>query len=121
PRAVVHRPARHQPRGDRVLAPRDPCALRRSRPCRRTRGADVHHRTPGARLMHWLRALDEGFRNRLLAQDTEACRSWLDSLSDICVEVARHWQLIQAGPPSYGGAGIVLPVTMPGDRPAALK
>lgn len=63
----------------------------------------------------------EEFRARLLAQDDAACRPWLDSVAEICSDVARLWQLEPAGPPSFGGAGIVLPVTLSDGRPAALK
>ncbi|MBP2407291.1 aminoglycoside phosphotransferase family protein [Brachybacterium fresconis] len=71
--------------------------------------------------MRWLPTVDEAFRHRVLGQDDEACRAWLDSISGVCDDVARRWELEQAGPPSFGGTGIVLPVTVRGTRPAALK
>ena len=71
--------------------------------------------------MRWLPALDEGFRDRLLAQDDATCGPWLDSVSGICEDVARGWQLSRAGPPAYGGTSIVLPVTTHDDQPAVLK
>ncbi|MGO2313798.1 MAG: aminoglycoside phosphotransferase family protein [Brachybacterium tyrofermentans] len=64
---------------------------------------------------------DETFRARLLAQDDAACRPWLEALPALCDEVTARWQLESSGPPSYGGAGIVLPVTRRDGRPAALK
>lgn len=71
--------------------------------------------------MSWLPVLDEAFRTRLLAQDDASCRRWLEDVPALCEEVARRWRLEQSGPPSFGGASIVVPVTTQSGRPAALK
>lgn len=69
----------------------------------------------------WPPALSEAFRTRLLAQDDAACRPWLAALPALCVDVAAGWRLEPAGPPAFGGAGLVLPMTGHNDRLVALK
>lgn len=71
--------------------------------------------------MRWLPVVDSAFRARLLTQDGASCRPWLDSISTICGDVAQRWRLEQSGPPSFGGASIVIPVIAQAARPAALK
>lgn len=72
-------------------------------------------------LMRWLPVLDETFRTRLLAQDDDCCRRWLEDVPALCEEAARRWRLEQSGPPLFGGASIVVPVTTQFGHPASLK
>ncbi|EWS80839.1 aminoglycoside phosphotransferase family protein [Brachybacterium phenoliresistens] len=59
-------------------------------------------------------------RHRLVSQD-RAAAAWLDGLPSRIGAVLERWDLRVAGPPSFGGTSVVLPVRSGGTGSAALK